>query len=215
MDATSRLTWLHIHATSSRWQILACSWAKGLDQGPLLSPRVNTCLFSPSNESLVDISGSVFMYLAAEVQQEDWLQSRLLCLFPLRPLWRDDVSVRTDSGTERPISHSSGLISFYWQGSRSLQWWVSGPPEGFSEGKPRPVCSDIKASLRSKARLLDVHTLLAPLLAFLLIQVHHLFSYFLWEHQETTQSEMICWKNITKSIFTFEASIRSLFLVWY
>lgn len=121
------------------------------------------------------------MYLAAEVQQEDWLQSRLLCLFPLRPRWRDDVSVRTDSGTERPISHSSGLISFYWQGSRSLQWWASGPPEGFSEGKPRPVCSDIKASLRSKARLLDVHTLLAPLLAFLLIQDHHLFSYFLLE----------------------------------
>lgn len=159
MDATSRLTWLHMHATSSRWQIIAYSWAEGLDEGPLVSLRlrVNTCLFSPSNESLVDILGSVFIYLAAAVQQEEWLQSWLLCLFPLRPLWCDGVILRTYSGTERRcvwISHSSGLISFYWQGSRSLQWWVSGPPEGFSEGKPRPVCSDNKGLFEEQSQII-------------------------------------------------------------
>lgn len=134
MDATSKLTWLHMHATSSRWQIIAYSWAEGLDQGPLLSPRVHSCLFSPSNKSLVDMSGSVFMYLAAAGQQEKWLQSWLLRLFPFRPPSCDDVILITYSGTERRcvrISHGSHFISFYYQGSHSPQWWLGERPERF------------------------------------------------------------------------------------
>lgn len=68
MDAASRLTWLHMHATSSRWQKTGlAAWIRR----PLLSPTVNACLFSPG--LIFQALFSLYL-LAAGVKREEWLQ---------------------------------------------------------------------------------------------------------------------------------------------
>lgn len=93
MDATWKLTWRYMQTTSSRWQIIRYNSAERLDQGPLLSPTVNTCWFSQMEVR------SIFLDLAAVVKQEERPQS-----WPVR--WTSLVSLAVMQRCDGDLDHA-------------------------------------------------------------------------------------------------------------